>query len=181
MIIHRPRALPPPPRGYRPNVGLLVLNKDGLALIGRRRNSRGPYAWQAPQGGIDRGENVQAAAFRELEEETGIPEPLVVVIDRTNDWLTYDFPEEMQRGRYRQNKGQAQVWFAFRFMGTDADVRLDAHSQVEFDDWRWERLEALPDLVIPFKRGVYETMAQLFAPHTIPVEARPLPYPGKKP
>jgi putative (di)nucleoside polyphosphate hydrolase len=156
-------ALPPPPRAYRPNVGLLVLNAQGLAFIGKRRNTRGPYAWQAPQGGIDRGEDVTRAAFRELEEETGIPEGLVSILDRTNDWLTYDFPPELQRGRYRANKGQAQVWFAFRFLGSDSDIRLDAHTQIEFDQWRWEHLSALPDLVIPFKRPVYEAVVTSFA------------------
>lgn len=157
--------LPPPPRAYRPNVGLLVLNERGLAFIGKRRNTRGPYAWQAPQGGIDKGEDITAAAFRELEEETGIPQALVTILDRTDEWLTYDFPPELQRGRFRANKGQAQVWFAFRFLGADSDIRLDAHTQVEFDQWRWERMATLPGLVIPFKRPVYEAVVKAFSRH----------------
>jgi putative (di)nucleoside polyphosphate hydrolase len=153
----------PAPAGYRPNVGLIVFNQAGLAWIGKRRGFKGHYAWQAPQGGIDQGEDIEAAALRELEEETGLGKDLVTLLDHTDDWLTYDFPAEMQRGKSRRNHGQAQIWFAFRFNGDDKDVRLDAHQQIEFDAWRWERLENLPNLVIPFKRQVYEAMVKAFS------------------
>lgn len=156
-------VFPPPPKGYRPNVGLLLFDMRGLVWLGKRRGFNGQHAWQAPQGGIDRDEDVQAAALRELEEETGIGTDLVSVIGHTADWLSYDFPEEMQRGRYRRNKGQTQIWFALRFLGSDNDVRLNAHKQIEFDAWRWERLETLASLVVPFKRKVYEQVAKEFA------------------
>ncbi|GIU66814.1 RNA pyrophosphohydrolase [Candidatus Phycosocius spiralis] len=158
-----PTIFPQPPQGYRPNVGLLLFDMRGLVWIGKRRGFNGQYAWQAPQGGIDRHEDVQAAALRELGEETGIGPSLVSVIGHTNHWLTYDFPAEMQRGKMRLNKGQAQIWYAFRFLGSDRDVKLNAHKHIEFDAWRWERLEALPELVVPFKRHVYSQVAQEFA------------------
>jgi putative (di)nucleoside polyphosphate hydrolase len=156
-------TFPPPPQGYRPNVGLLLFDMRGLVWLGKRRGFNGQHAWQAPQGGIDRDEDVQAAALRELEEETGIGSDLVSVIGYTEDWISYEFPEEMQRGKYRRNKGQTQIWFALRFLGSDNDVRLNAHKQIEFDAWRWERLEALASLVVPFKRKVYEQVALKFA------------------
>ncbi|MEN9855091.1 MAG: hypothetical protein RL186_34 [Pseudomonadota bacterium] len=154
---------PEPPAGYRPNVGILLFDMRGLVWLGKRRGFNGQYAWQAPQGGIDRNEDVEAAALRELEEETGIGRDLVAVIDHTDDWLSYDFPEEMQRGRNRRNRGQTQIWYALRFLGSDIDVKLNAHKQIEFDAWRWERLESLVDLVVPFKRDVYQHIAKRFA------------------
>jgi putative (di)nucleoside polyphosphate hydrolase len=117
-----------------------------------------------PQGGIDRGEDVLAAAYRELEEEVGIAPRLVSLLDQTNDWLYYDFPGGMRsegtKGRYR---GQRQLWFAFRFHGDDSDIRLDVHTP-EFTEWRWAKLDATPALIVPFKRAVYEEVAQRFAP-----------------
>lgn len=156
-------VFPAPPQGYRPNVGILLFDMRGLVWIGKRRGFQGQYAWQAPQGGIDRHEDVQVAALRELEEETGISSDLVSVIGHTQDWLSYEFPEEMLRGKNRRNIGQTQIWFALRFLGSDRDVRLNAHKQIEFDAWRWERLEALAQLVVPFKRKVYEQVALKFA------------------
>ena len=162
-------VLPAPPPGYRPNVGLAVFNRAGLVWIGRRRGARLPFAWQAPQGGIDRGEDVEAAALRELEEETGIRPNLVEILEYTTDWLTYDFTPDMLRGRSNRHRGQAQIWFALRFLGRDSDVRIDLHPPIEFDSWRWEQLDALPDLIVPFKRKVYETIVSRFARHAVPV------------
>ena len=156
-------VFPAPPSGYRPNVGLLLFDMRGLVWVGKRRGFNGQHAWQAPQGGIDRHEDVGAAALRELEEETGIGAALGSVIGHTHDWLTYDFPAEMQTGKYRKNRGQAQIWYALRFLGSDNDVRLDQHRQIEFDAWRWEHLERLPDLVVPFKRDVYVKVVAAFA------------------
>lgn len=156
-------SLPPPPKFYRPNVGLLVLNRDGLAWIGRRRGFRGAYCWQTPQGGIDKGEHYGEAALRELNEETGIEPELVEFLDKTDEWLCYDFPLSMRKNKLNDYCGQAQVWYAVRFHGDDSDIRLDNHRQIEFDDWRWEKLSLLPNLVVPFKREVYEKMASRFA------------------
>lgn len=156
-------SLPPPPKLYRPNVGLLVLNQDKLAWIGRRRGFRGSFCWQTPQGGIDKGEDVLDAALRELTEETGIKSKHVEVLERNDEWLCYDFPESMRKNKLNNYRGQAQVWFALQFNGEDNHIRLDGHSQIEFDEWRWEKLAMLPDLVVPFKRGVYLKMAERFA------------------
>lgn len=151
------------PKLYRPNVGLAVFHRDGMVLLGKRFGSDGLYQWQMPQGGVDRGESVEAAAFRELEEEIGVPPSLVDLLEATEDWLYYEFPPELRarmkpRGRYL---GQRQKWFAFRFKGRDADVRLDTHSP-EFSDWRWAALETAPSLVIPFKRSTYEEVVRRF-------------------
>jgi putative (di)nucleoside polyphosphate hydrolase len=151
------------PDRYRPNVGLALFHADGLVFLGRRAGASGPYQWQMPQGGVDRGETPAEAALRELEEEIGIDASLVDVLEETSDWLYYDFPDEIRaressRGRYL---GQRQKWFALRFKGRDADVHLDRHKP-EFSDWRWGRLEEAPSLVIPFKRAVYEDVAHRF-------------------
>jgi putative (di)nucleoside polyphosphate hydrolase len=126
--------------------------------------------WQLPQGGIDVGEATEAAALRELEEETGISPHLVDVLEELPDWLYYDFPETLRgeitgKGRYL---GQRQKWFALRFKGKDADVRLDSHPPIEFSTWRWAPLAEIPHLVIPFKRPVYEEVARRFAPFAQP-------------
>jgi putative (di)nucleoside polyphosphate hydrolase len=135
-------------------------------FFGRRLGAPGPHVWQMPQGGIDRGETPSEAAFRELEEEVGVRPELVTIVDETEDWLFYDFPANLRgepgfRGPYL---GQKQKWFAMRFNGRDADIRLDAHTP-EFGDWRWGRLDEAPDLVIPFKRPVYEAVVRRFARH----------------
>ncbi|MBI1251459.1 MAG: RNA pyrophosphohydrolase [Alphaproteobacteria bacterium] len=147
------------PAAYRPNVGLAMFHPSGLVFYGKRVATPGPYQWQMPQGGVDPGESPADAALRELEEEIGVPARLVDVLEETSDWLAYDFPPDQQSGRWR---GQRQKWFALRFKGRDADVRLDLHTP-EFETWRWGRLAEAPGLIIPFKRPVYEDVARRFA------------------
>jgi putative (di)nucleoside polyphosphate hydrolase len=154
---------------YRPCVGVMVLNRAGLAFIGRR--IEGPehidatHAWQMPQGGIDKGEDAWPAALRELREETNIRS--VERIGEIADWLTYDIPREIVgqawKGKYR---GQTQKWFALRFTGDDSEIDVDnpeGAPEPEFAAWRWEPMQNVPDLVVPFKRAVYERVVREFA------------------
>lgn len=154
------------PHLYRANVGLALFHENGLVFLGKRAGASGAYQWQMPQGGVDHGETPAQAAARELEEEVGIGADKAQIIDETEDWLYYDFPPEIRGGRgpYGRWLGQKQKWFAFRFKGRDSDVLLDRHKP-EFSDWRWGRLEETPSLVIPFKRAVYEEVAQRFKRH----------------
>ena len=156
---------------YRPCVGVALINGAGEAFIGHRRRKRASEvldarSWQMPQGGIDSGEAPLAAAKRELWEETSVRS--IELIAEMPRWLRYDLPGGARGrwgGRYR---GQTQKWFLFRFLGADTeiDVRRPAEGahDAEFDDWRWERFERLPELVVPFKREVYEAVAEAFAP-----------------
>jgi len=148
---------------HRPNVGLVLFNKTGLVWVGRRYATTGPYNWQFPQGGIDPGEDAEAAALRELYEETGIPEDLVEKLGAIEDWLVYDFPPEVL-GQRRRNRwrGQKQRWFAYRFIGADSCFDLKAVPPQEFDAFRWAPLEDTPGLIIPWKRPVYEQVAEAF-------------------
>jgi putative (di)nucleoside polyphosphate hydrolase len=154
---------------YRPCVGVMVLNREGHAFIGRRTN--GPehvdaaHVWQMPQGGIDPDEEPWLAAQRELYEETSIRS--IKLLGEAQDWLTYDLPSrvagEAWKGRYR---GQKQKWFAVRFLGADHEINVlapggGAHKP-EFADWRWEPIDNLPRLIIPFKRKVYEQVVREF-------------------
>jgi len=140
---------------YRMGVGIALFNQDGRVFVGRRIDTTAE-AWQMPQGGIDAGEDPRAAALRELAEETGITQ--AVVTGETAGWLDYDLPPELigkvWKGRYR---GQRQKWFAMRFLGQDSDIRLDAH-EPEFAEWRWVPFDQLPDLIVPFKRALYQTI-----------------------
>ena len=158
---------PRDPKHYRPNVGLALFHREGLVFLGKRAGTEGPYQWQMPQGGVDRGESAAEAAFRELEEEIGVKPAHAELLEETADWLYYDFPmdvrKKLSRGRYR---GQRQKWFAFRFKGRDSDIRLDTHTP-EFSDWRWAPLETAPDLVIPFKRDIYQEIAQRFKRYSV--------------
>jgi len=156
---------------YRPCVGVMLLNAQGLAFIGQRRPKgihdrvTAPFEWQMPQGGIDAGEAPQDAALRELYEETNVAS--VEILAETSDWLNYDLPPESSmrwKGKY---VGQTQKWFAFRFIGDDSEI--DIHNpgggghRPEFDAWRWEKPANLPGLVVPFKRRVYEQVLKEFS------------------
>src|SRR5690606_5925717 len=129
--------------------------------FGRRARTPGPYNWQFPQGGVDAGEELEAAARRELAEETGVV--TATLLGRTDGWLTYDFPPERMSSKVAQGwKGQRQVWFALRFDGPEREIDLGAHPPPEFDAWRWGRLDEAPELIVPFKRPTYEAVVQAF-------------------
>jgi putative (di)nucleoside polyphosphate hydrolase len=154
---------------YRPCVGMCVLNREGRVFIGRRID--GPehvdevHAWQMPQGGVDRGEDAWPAALRELYEETNIRS--VEKLGEIDEWLCYDIPRELVgqawKGRYR---GQSQKWYALRFTGDEREIDI-AHPagghEPEFVEWRWERMKKLPELIVPFKRPVYQRVVKEFA------------------
>jgi putative (di)nucleoside polyphosphate hydrolase len=140
---------------YRPGVGILLLNRERQAFVGRRINMpAGLAAWQMPQGGVDPGEEPRAAALRELYEEVGTDK--AEILAETRGWLHYDIPAEIARGLWGGDyRGQRQKWFAMRFLGEDRDIDLAAHSHPEFDAWKWIRPARLPELIVPFKRRLY--------------------------
>lgn len=151
---------------YRPNVGAVLFNPQGLVLVARRAdmpNAEGAAGgWQLPQGGMDEGEDPAVAVFRELEEEVGTAH--AEILAEHPEWLTYDLPPELLGkalgGKWR---GQKQKWFALRFLGVDADIRLDLDPHPEFDAWRWAHLAELPAMAVPFKRAIYERLAVDFS------------------
>lgn len=144
---------------YRPCVGIMLFNEAGRVFVARRIDMVSE-AWQMPQGGIDPGEAPDIAAFRELGEEIGTSN--AEILDRTDDWLTYDLPLELigkiWGGRYR---GQRQLWFAMRFLGTDTDINIETEKP-EFLEWKWVEPAQLPDLIVPFKRALYAELVARF-------------------
>ncbi len=162
----------PPARNglpYRPCVGIMLLNAQGKVWIGKRDDGDGKseyeYAWQMPQGGIDKGETPRAAALRELYEETSIR--TVSILAEAPVWFTYDYPQDVQQNtRKGKYGGQAQRWFALRFEGSEDEIDVrnlpDGHD-MEFCDWRWEDAARLPDLIVPFKRQVYQGVVDAFS------------------
>jgi putative (di)nucleoside polyphosphate hydrolase len=157
------------PAKYRPCAGIMLLNKDGLVFVGRRKYKRQEgtlpgYEWQMPQGGIDEGEEPLAAARRELWEETNVTS--VNLLAEAPGWFFYDLPAEASKQSWRgKYLGQRQKWFALRFEGDDKEINIDTpagHAHPEFDAWRWEHMDRLPQLVVPFKRDVYEKVVAAF-------------------
>ena len=141
--------------GFRPNVGIILLNQKNQVFWGKRIRT---HSWQFPQGGIDRGESPEQAMFRELQEEVGLLPEHVRVVARTRDWLRYEVPDRYirrdARGHY---KGQKQIWFLLELVGHDWDLNLRATDHPEFDAWRWNDYWVPLEVVVEFKRGVYET------------------------
>ncbi len=151
--------------GYRPCVGIFLVNDEGKAWVGRRIGMpQGLSAWQMPQGGIDADETPMQAALRELYEETGTDK--AEIIAETSDWLYYDLPAALAGtawgGRFR---GQRQKWFLMRFDGDDIDINLNRHHHAEFDAWKWVEPAELPGLIVEFKRPVYLALLAEFRDH----------------
>lgn len=142
--------------GYRPNVGIILINDRRQVFWGKRVRE---HSWQFPQGGIKAGEDPEQAMFRELEEETGLKPHHVEIIGRTQDWLRYDVPDRWVRREWRGHyRGQKQIWFLLRMLGQDSDVTLKCDfEKPEFDAWRWHDFWIPLESVIEFKRGVYQS------------------------
>ena len=149
----------------------MILNAQGLVWSGRRipeGNSEydgSAQLWQMPQGGIDKGEEPLAAAYRELYEETGMR--TVTLLAEAGRWINYDLPDHLigigLKGKYR---GQTQRWFAFRFEGDESEIAINpppGGHEAEFSDWAWKPMAELPELIVPFKRKVYEEVVAEFA------------------
>ena len=148
---------------YRPCAGFMLVNAQRRVFVGERIDKKALGFWQMPQGGIDPGEDPQTAALRELHEETGVGPDLVEVVAPASKPMHYDLPPDLLgkvwKGKYR---GQIQHWFLGRFLGSDADIDLEAHDPPEFQAFRWVEPEQLPELIIPFKREVYTALVEEF-------------------
>ena len=149
--------------GYRPCVGVMLVNAEGKAFVGKRIDNKEGDWWQMPQGGVDKGEELERAMLRELKEEVGTKRRHLEIVARLPEELFYDLPPELVGtlwgGRYR---GQRQSWFLVRFTGADSDIDLEAHEHPEFCEWKWVDPELLPELIVPFKREVYQTVVDGF-------------------
>lgn len=148
---------------YRPCVGIMLRNRDGRIFVGQRLDNPDSDAWQMPQGGVDPGEEAEPAAMRELFEETGVAPHHVTIRARTAGELLYDLPDhlvgKMWKGKYR---GQRQIWFLMDFTGEDGDIDIDSHHP-EFSAWQWVDAARLPDLIVPFKKQLYQDILDQFS------------------
>ena len=169
--------------GFRPNVGIILLNQKNQVFWGKRIRS---HSWQFPQGGIDRGESPEQAMFRELHEEVGLRPEHVAIVARTKDWLRYEVPDRFirrdARGHY---KGQKQIWYLLRLVAQDWHLNLRATNHPEFDAWRWNDYWVPLDVVVEFKRGVYEMalteLARFLPRHDTPRSRHPRSVQGHSP
>ena len=170
MSMTKKKPVDPETLPYRPCVGVMVLNPQGLVWVGHRiAEPDSEFAgttqlWQMPQGGIDKGEEPLAAAKREIYEETGMKN--LDLLAEAPDWINYDLPRDLVgiafKGRYR---GQTQRWFAFRFRGEESEIKINpppGGHEAEFDEWGWRPMQDLPGLIVPFKRKVYEEVVASF-------------------
>lgn len=146
---------------YRPGVGIMLLNDTNHVFVAKRIDMTSE-AWQMPQGGIDDGESPEQAAVRELEEETGVSD--AAIIAELSSWFDYDLPEhlvpKLWGGRFR---GQTQKWFAMRLNGSDNQINIET-DHPEFSEWKWVEMQTLPELIVPFKRDMYQRLVDEFRP-----------------
>jgi putative (di)nucleoside polyphosphate hydrolase len=153
------------PALYRPCVGVMLVNAQGRAFVGKRIDNKEGDFWQMPQGGVDEGEDPGRAVLRELWEETGAAAEHVEVVTRLPRELFYELPDNLKGklwgGRYL---GQRQTWYLARFTGNDGDIDLEAHDPPEFFEWKWVDPDLLPELIVPFKREVYAAIVAGFGP-----------------
>jgi len=163
--------------GYRPNVGIILVNWRGEVFWGKRIHQ---HSWQFPQGGIKPGETPEQAMFRELQEEVGLAPEHVQILGRTRGWLRYDVPDQWIRREWRGNyRGQKQIWYLLRLMGRDSDVHLRASERPEFDAWRWNTYWVPLESVIDFKRDVYQRALKELE-RFLPRARRTRPAPGSQ-
>lgn len=140
--------------GFRPNVGIILVNGRNEVFWGKRIRE---HSWQFPQGGIKHGESPEQAMYRELQEEVGLRREHVRILGRTREWLRYEVPKQWIRREWRSTyRGQKQIWFLLRLVGRDSDVSLRASEHPEFDAWRWSQYWVPLEAVIEFKRSVYQ-------------------------
>ncbi len=150
---------------YRACVGIALFNRNGDVFVGERIDT--PNAWQMPQGGIDAGEDVIEAAYRELYEETGVVRENAELLELSATVTQYDFPKDIEgHPIYKSHLGQRQNWVAFRFKGDDSDIDLDAHEEKEFAQWEWSALKDVSNRIVPFKRKTYDQVISMFSKYT---------------
>jgi putative (di)nucleoside polyphosphate hydrolase len=164
--------------GFRPNIGIILLNAQHEVFWGKRLCES---SWQFPQGGLKQGETLVQAMYRELYEETGLKPDHVKILGRTRHWLRYEVPEKfIKHAARRFYRGQKQIWFLLQMMGQDSDICLQATNRPEFDAWRWKPYWVPLDRVIEFKRAVYKSalteLSHFLTPTpTLDIKATPNP------
>ncbi len=153
----------PNPKLYRPCVGTMMINQKSQVFVGKRIDGRDTDFWQMPQGGVDPGEALEEAALREVEEETGVKSKHLEIVGQLSAELFYDLPPELH-GKLWGGKyiGQRQNWFMLRFTGKEKHINLEAHKHPEFCEYQWVEPERVPELIVPFKRDVYQSVLDGF-------------------
>ncbi|MFT9099226.1 MAG: RNA pyrophosphohydrolase [Zymomonas mobilis subsp. pomaceae] len=147
---------------YRSGTGIMLLNKDNLVFVAARNDMK-EDAWQMPQGGLEANESPEVGVLRELEEETHIPARMVAIISRSKEWLSYDFPKDVQAGFFKSKYvGQRQIWFLARYLGRDEDININTEKP-EFRAWKWIEPKQLPDVIVDFKKPLYEKLLSEFS------------------
>lgn len=147
--------------GYRPNVGIVICNRQGQVVWARRY---GQHSWQFPQGGINPGESAEQAMYRELFEEVGLGRKDVRILTSTRNWLRYKLPKRLVRWDTRPVCiGQKQKWFLLQLISNDAAINMQTSSTPEFDGWRWVSYWYPVRQVVSFKRDVYRRVMKEFA------------------